>query len=259
MESYSFAKPMRAARNRSRSPTVEPIIPTVGFSTGSGSLTHHDTAIPSIEVESVASPTESSFQAETAGFRTPSVTASPPPASSTSQQGQIASQEGASTPSEDRSGSIASRVGNMNLSTPRSSLGMSDVVAAIEDVENGTDERIPLPEPETLDLHGISPRLRSRQKTRSRSNSLMPQPPYDGEDEELPPHRLHEPATQQGFEDAKALVSSLVRVLGSDDLHRNPDSTIHRLHKQAKALADFHCPATRTVGFVGESGVGKWA
>ncbi|RSM10793.1 hypothetical protein CEP52_003372 [Fusarium oligoseptatum] len=45
--------------------------------------------------------------------------------------------------------------------------------------------------------------------------------------------------------------------LGSSSLHNSPESTIHRLHDEAGELARFEYPSTRTVGFVGDSGVGK--
>ncbi|KAF4487271.1 Nuclear GTPase SLIP-GC [Colletotrichum fructicola Nara gc5] len=52
-------------------------------------------------------------------------------------------------------------------------------------------------------------------------------------------------------------MSRLARVLGSSPLHIDPDSAIKRLHKRARDLSRFQCPPTRTVGFVGDSGVGK--
>jgi hypothetical protein len=49
----------------------------------------------------------------------------------------------------------------------------------------------------------------------------------------------------------------LVDVLGSSAVHHEPDSVMQRLHGQAQGLAQFQCPSTRTVGFVGDSGAGK--
>lgn len=76
-------------------------------------------------------------------------------------------------------------------------------------------------------------------------------------DEELPHDRFHHPDVQSAFLEAKTLMSRLGRVLGSNPLHIDPDSAIKRLYKRAKDLSRFQCPPTRTVGFVGDSGVGK--
>ncbi|KAH0425848.1 hypothetical protein CcaCcLH18_10717 [Colletotrichum camelliae] len=84
-----------------------------------------------------------------------------------------------------------------------------------------------------------------------------PEAPHDVKDEDLPDDRFHHPDVQNAFVEAKALMSRLARVLGSSPLHIDPDSAIKRLHKRAKDLSRFQCPSTRTVGFVGDSGVGK--
>ncbi len=49
----------------------------------------------------------------------------------------------------------------------------------------------------------------------------------------------------------------LAGVLGSGSLHLEPDTAIRRLKKQAEKMARFQLPATRTVGLVGDSGVGE--
>jgi hypothetical protein len=141
----------------------------------------------------------------------------------------------------------------MNLS-PGSSLGMSDVAAAIEEVASGSDEQFPLLEPGSSELQGQSwsPRTTRRSRTSSRTSLV----PHNVRDEELPPDRFHDPAVQQAFRDARVLMSGLTDVLGTSSLHIDPDSTIRRLHQQADNLARFQCPSTRTVGFVGDSGVG---
>jgi len=72
----------------------------------------------------------------------------------------------------------------------------------------------------------------------------------------LSPHRFHDAAVQQALVDAKSLISRMRDVLGSSILHTDPDSTIRRLHLRAENLATFQCPSTRTVGFVGDTGVG---
>jgi hypothetical protein len=51
-------------------------------------------------------------------------------------------------------------------------------------------------------------------------------------------------------------MSELTGVLGSSHILVDPDSAMQRFHKEAKDLAQFQCPSSRTVGFVGDSGVG---
>jgi putative ribosome biogenesis GTPase RsgA len=52
-------------------------------------------------------------------------------------------------------------------------------------------------------------------------------------------------------------MSNIQGVLGSSNIHEGSESTMRKLHEEAEKLAAFEYPATRTVGFVGDSGVGK--
>lgn len=52
-------------------------------------------------------------------------------------------------------------------------------------------------------------------------------------------------------------MSNIQSVLGSSNIHEAHESTMGKLHEDAGRLAAFEYPATRTVGFVGDSGVGK--
>jgi hypothetical protein len=52
-------------------------------------------------------------------------------------------------------------------------------------------------------------------------------------------------------------VADLADVLSASQSQYGPDSTIQRLRSEAAQLSAFSPPATRTVGFVGVSGVGK--
>lgn len=92
--------------------------------------------------------------------------------------------------------------------------------------------------------------------TNRRSSSRANLIPHDVRDEEPPQDRFHDPAFQQAFRNAKAIVGSLAGVLGSSTLQLEPDSTIVQLTQTARRLADFQCPPTRVVGLVGDSGVG---
>ncbi|KAF5543358.1 hypothetical protein FNAPI_9680 [Fusarium napiforme] len=97
---------------------------------------------------------------------------------------------------------------------------------------------------------------RSRNGTpRRRRSSTGAVPQHDVADEELPDDAFHFPEFQGAFRDAKQLMSNIQSVLGSSNIHEGSESTMRRLHEEAGKLAAFEYPATRTVGFVGDSGV----
>ncbi|KAF4415669.1 hypothetical protein FACUT_13229 [Fusarium acutatum] len=99
---------------------------------------------------------------------------------------------------------------------------------------------------------------RSRNGTpRRRRSSTGAVQQHDVADEELPDDAFHSPEFQGAFRDAKQLMSNIQSVLGSSNVHEGSESTMRKLHEEAGKLAAFECPATRTVGFVGDSGVGK--
>ncbi|KAI7770499.1 hypothetical protein LZL87_002870 [Fusarium oxysporum] len=99
---------------------------------------------------------------------------------------------------------------------------------------------------------------RSRNGTpRRRRSSTGAVQQHDVADEELPDDAFHSPEFQGAFRDAKQLMSNIQSVLGSSIVHEGSGSTMRKLHEEAVNLAAFEYPATRTVGFVGDSGVGK--
>lgn len=55
----------------------------------------------------------------------------------------------------------------------------------------------------------------------------------------------------------KRLISRIVNVLSSSGLHQEPESNIRNLLQQASLLDAFELQSSRTVGFVGDAGVGK--
>ncbi|KAL2694823.1 hypothetical protein Neosp_001410 [[Neocosmospora] mangrovei] len=119
--------------------------------------------------------------------------------------------------------------------------------------EDPTVELYPSPQSPLRQEQG-PPRQRRRSR---RSSSGVDRLPHSVLDEELPQDAFHSPEFQQAFRDAKQLMSTVEGVLGSSSLHNSPESTIRRLHTEAGELARFEYPSTRTVGFVGDSGVGK--
>ena len=150
-------------------------------------------------------------------------------------------------------GSIDAGLEAMRISSPGSSLGMRDVARALEGVAGSSGNPAALLDPTYL---GREDSPSSRRSSRRRSSSRTSILPHDVRDEDPPQDRFHEPAFQRAFGDAKRLISELTDVLGSSSLHISPDSTMQRLHGKAGDLANFQCPSSRTVGFVGDSGVG---
>ncbi|KAM0277239.1 hypothetical protein ACHAQH_005960 [Verticillium albo-atrum] len=101
----------------------------------------------------------------------------------------------------------------------------------------------------------LTPTPRSRHR---RSSSRVNHIPYIVEDEEPPTdERFYDKSFQESFKQAKKLMVDIRDVLGTSTLHEEPDSNVQALHAKASQLAKFRCPSTRTVGFVGDSGVGK--
>ncbi|KXJ85353.1 hypothetical protein Micbo1qcDRAFT_128158, partial [Microdochium bolleyi] len=132
-------------------------------------------------------------------------------------------------------------------------LDLGDIKAAIQTVSEEAHRQQPgsssqlTPGPE----HGTpcqGRRVSGKQENR---------PPHDLDDEQVPGDRFSDPTFQQAFNDSKAVAANLRRVLASSDLHLQPSSAMARLHRTAVELEGFRPPATRVVGFVGDSGVGK--
>ncbi|KAH8648902.1 hypothetical protein BGZ60DRAFT_422535 [Tricladium varicosporioides] len=134
-----------------------------------------------------------------------------------------------------------------------SRLGMSEIAVALEGVKSSNSSGALL-RPQSPSM-GDSP-SQSR-ASRRRSSSRINKPPHNVADEELPKERFHDSAFQQAFLHAKQVMLEFTNVLSNGSMLNDPDSTMKRLHEEARNLARFHCPSTRTIGFVGDSGVGK--
>jgi hypothetical protein len=185
------------------------------------------------------------------------ITSTPPSTTPTSWNHSVATNDKGKGKAVLREGyesdSIDVPLEDLRISSPDSRLGMSDVAAAIEEISSSPGNQAKLLKPINLTTEGSSSK---RQSSRRRSSSRANIIPHDVRDEETPQDGFHDPAFQQAFSDAKGLMSELVGVLGSSSLHIDPDTTMQRLHKEAGDLAHFQCPSSRTVGFVGDSGVG---
>lgn len=78
------------------------------------------------------------------------------------------------------------------------------------------------------------------------------------EDEVLLDDPFQNKELQDALSRSKELMAKLDNDLSSSSLVEEPESTIGRLRHRVHELAAFHCPASRIVGFVGDSGVGKF-
>ncbi|KJR89795.1 uncharacterized protein SPSK_06069 [Sporothrix schenckii 1099-18] len=169
--------------------------------------------------------------------------------------------------------SLSNGLDNVHLSSPapapstirRDALNMSALAAAVEGVEQGGNGQNAPPGTPPM-AHGalrppdtLTPPARpsSRRQSNRRASNLLAA--YDFDKEELPSHRLYSQEVQQALQKSKSLLESLSAALGSSAsrMHEDQGSTIHGLHKQAAALANFRLPPSWTVGFVGETGSGK--
>ncbi|RSL47210.1 hypothetical protein CEP54_013522 [Fusarium duplospermum] len=206
-----------------------------------------DIPIPSTETESLTNGDPSTPRSPISRLRTPSVSITPPPAA-----------RNQATPVRSRNGSSQDEVvrgmNTMRLSEPNGVENLSDVADAVDRVARGSDSRAVSLTPEPTSSRAGTPRQRRRSRRSSLGGDRLP---HNVLDEELPHDAFHSPEFQQAFRDAKQLMSTIEGVLGSSSLHNSPESTIHRLHDEAGELARFEYPSTRTVGFVGDSGVGK--
>ncbi|KAI0867597.1 hypothetical protein GGS24DRAFT_485128 [Hypoxylon argillaceum] len=131
--------------------------------------------------------------------------------------------------------------------------GLSDALQAVEagqDSPCGPSFDIRSPSPITL-----SPGRRSLHARRSGSQTNLAK--HNVRDETPAKDRFNIPAVQKALRNTKSLMSEMVNVLSSSTVHNEPGSVMARLRRQAEDLAQFECPPTRTVGFVGDSGAGK--
>ncbi|KAL6408246.1 hypothetical protein AUP68_08100 [Ilyonectria robusta] len=218
-----------------------------------------DVPIPSIEDRASStsvSDDTSTTSSRSSRLRTPSVSVTPPVSSSSARSTVSRGGSGTVGRAQSESHGIDSALNRMTLSSPDGIDNLSHVAAAIDAVARGSDSRSVSLAPD--DQIGKDKSRSSQPSThRRRSSSKVNALPHDVKDEELPQDAFHNPSFQQAFGDAKMLMSNIRDVLGSTSLHSDPESTMQRLHKEAGDLACFKYPSTRTVGFVGDSGVGK--
>ncbi|OQV10816.1 hypothetical protein CLAIMM_14754 isoform 3 [Cladophialophora immunda] len=241
-----------------------------------------DVPIPSIERESDEASSLSAHNNLSVRARTPSFSITPPvtegiatPIPSSPSNRWTSPTLSSTVPA------LTERIGQLELSGEpvrrQTSSSISDgkvsapspvdnVTRIMENIRLGTETPRPdTPTPATY-LHPRSPSpnvsidgadRNTRSASRRRSGSYVDPTPHNVTEEEPPQEPFHEPEFQREFANAKNLVSDLVNVLASSSLHHEAQSRIRALYLQAVDLSHFQKPATRTVGLVGDSGVGK--
>lgn len=175
-----------------------------------------------------------------------SMSMSPPPSISPPARSSIAASSTEST-------ELTLDFGDLRLAIRKSSqqpsqeVGMKDRGVAMDDIVSGKGTR-----PAAASLV-VSPARNSRGRSSPRAEPVI----HRVEDEEPPEDEFHQPDFQGRLSGARAVVEDLARVLSSSSIHLEPDSTIKRHHQAAESLKKFQPIAMRTVGLVGDSGVGK--
>lgn len=223
-----------------------------------------DTPIPSTESDTLSGEASDGILTPTSSpdrLSTVSVSVTPPPASQR-EEGSRARTAPTTTRGQTRDSSrsgtngLSSFLRNMRLSEPNGISDLTDLAEAVDHVARGSDTPAATlsPSEQTQSPELGEPRQRRRSRlSASRTNT----PTHDVRDEELPHDAFHSPEFQKAFADAKQLMANMSSVLSSSTLHTDSSATIHGLYHQAEELAQFQYPSSRTVGFVGDSGVGE--
>ncbi|KAJ5212368.1 uncharacterized protein N7498_004014 [Penicillium cinerascens] len=81
--------------------------------------------------------------------------------------------------------------------------------------------------------------------------------PSDLREEELPPAPVYKSRLQDSLKDVKRELGILADMMGISRLSEEHSSDLHALYRDTKKMSMFKYPDTRTVGFIGDSGVGK--
>ncbi|KAK8112584.1 hypothetical protein PG984_013110 [Apiospora sp. TS-2023a] len=219
----------------------------------------HFTANVLPSVEPVTQDAEASEVASTGAS---SVLFTPPTTPGTSHGGDEAPNESPTTPT---------------TPTPGRDGELTEIDQRPQDVGGSTPLATPMRIPEVTDAlntlsdesSDVSPGLQTSEPSREpyapllfqgvdhRQSALLDVPAHYAREEITPGDRFNEPNFQSAFRDAKKLMSSIQDTLASDEFGSSLSSKVLRLHHEAQTLSAFHCPATRTVAFVGDSGVGK--
>jgi hypothetical protein len=88
-------------------------------------------------------------------------------------------------------------------------------------------------------------------------------PPPDNDDpknaiEEIPGHAIDDPRLQRGLSALKKSLYHLADTMARSKLAKDPSTKLHNYHKTVQGLSNFRYPETRTVGLIGNTGVGQF-
>ncbi|KAJ5827497.1 hypothetical protein N7447_004260 [Penicillium robsamsonii] len=81
--------------------------------------------------------------------------------------------------------------------------------------------------------------------------------PSDIREEPLPTAPVYNRRLQTGLKEVKGELASLADMMGLSELNQDRSTDLHSLFERTKKMSMFQYPETRTVGFIGDSGVGK--
>ncbi|OQE20840.1 hypothetical protein PENFLA_c015G08880 [Penicillium flavigenum] len=79
----------------------------------------------------------------------------------------------------------------------------------------------------------------------------------DIRDESLPPAPIYNIRLQDGLKAVKGHLASLSSAMRLSELTQDQSTSLYTLYKRTEEMSRFQYPVTRTVGFIGDSGVGK--
>ncbi|KAK9586859.1 hypothetical protein V6Z92_005793 [Aspergillus fumigatus] len=80
---------------------------------------------------------------------------------------------------------------------------------------------------------------------------------YNIRQEELPPVPIYDIRLQIALRRVRGKLVDLAQVMNRRELAQDPTTTFHKLYNETLEASRFAYPATRTVGFIGDSGMGK--
>jgi hypothetical protein len=130
-----------------------------------------------------------------------------------------------------------------------------DITNGVKDISLGASENDGYGSSEEEDLSAALSNLNVNQQTDSSGSDLCL---YSIRNEPLPAEPYYEQAFQialrQGTQLAGQVATCVERCVAVDE----PDSSLHKLNREALALSEYKAPTTRTIGIVGKSGSGKF-
>lgn len=80
----------------------------------------------------------------------------------------------------------------------------------------------------------------------------------DAHDEPLPSAPIYNRQLQDGLSEVKSLLAEIANTMRLSGLSDDPNTSLHELYDETKKASKFRYPETRTVGLIGDSGVGVW-